>query len=749
MRTLKRSDYAGLVNYLLDPQNKQERVGDITITHCAAREPDVAILEVQHTQSLNQRAVSDKTYHLVVSFRSGEEPDARTLAAIEERLCAGLGFADHQRISVVHHDTDNLHVHIAICKIHPTRHTIHNPHNDYATLARVCADLETKFGLQRDNHLPGRRGAQSAADDMEAHAGMESLLGWIQRECRTGLVKADSWPDLHALLNAYGLAMRERGNGLVVSDEHGTTVKASSIDRSLSKARLEARLGPFVLPERAHVNEPASQESQPAGRTNSKPLTPRPGKAPPESVINDHTQEPPQGDRKRYRKAAIAGRIDTTHLYATYQQEQADARSLRAPAFLALRDRKDREIAAAKRHGRLQRAAIRLAVRDRMTKRVLYAAASKSLVNEIARIHADYQQERRQALNQYRRLAWADWLRDQAQKGNAEALAALRDRPGRGAVTGNTLGGQVQAGASQTGGDITKHGTVIRDVGGTPLRDTGDRLIVGNRFNARDLRTALMEARRLYGNRLHVEGSDAFRQAIAREAGHLGESITFDDPALEQYRTEALSQPQAKEEHHEHTSANRSRSGQPAGRGVQGDRAARDGAGQGGAESPQRGAGPIGVRPPPESRNRLRDLSSLGVVRIPGGAEVLLPGDVPDHVEQPRAAADHGVRRPVPGDRQVNAALAAVHKYVLEREQKRISLSDIPKHLAYDGFQGPASFGGLRTVDRQVLVLLQREDTIHVMAVDAARAHRLKSLRRGASLTVGPRGGITTGGRQR
>ncbi|MGF2043786.1 relaxase/mobilization nuclease domain-containing protein, partial [Staphylococcus aureus] len=28
---------------------------------------------------------------------------------MEDRICAGLGFAEHQRVSAVHHDTDNLH----------------------------------------------------------------------------------------------------------------------------------------------------------------------------------------------------------------------------------------------------------------------------------------------------------------------------------------------------------------------------------------------------------------------------------------------------------------------------------------------------------------------------------------------------------------------------------------------------------------------------------------------------------------
>ena len=45
-----------------------------------------------------------------------------------------------------------LHLHIAINKIHPKRHTIHNPYNDHKTLAQLCEKLERDYGLEPDNH---------------------------------------------------------------------------------------------------------------------------------------------------------------------------------------------------------------------------------------------------------------------------------------------------------------------------------------------------------------------------------------------------------------------------------------------------------------------------------------------------------------------------------------------------------------------------------------------------------------------
>jgi hypothetical protein len=59
---------------------------------------------------------------------------------IEERFCKALGYAEHQRISVAHHETDNVHIHVAINKIHPTTFTLHNPGCDYKTL-KICSSI--------------------------------------------------------------------------------------------------------------------------------------------------------------------------------------------------------------------------------------------------------------------------------------------------------------------------------------------------------------------------------------------------------------------------------------------------------------------------------------------------------------------------------------------------------------------------------------------------------------------------------
>ncbi|MFD2016238.1 TraI/MobA(P) family conjugative relaxase [Vibrio olivae] len=257
MRSTHKSDFAGLINYLTDAQSKEHRLGHVKLTNCHADSVRDAISEVLATQQSNTRAKNDKTYHLIISFRAGEQLEQDVLSEIE-RVCDSLGFSDHQRISAVHNDTDNLHIHVAINKIHPTRHTMHEPYAAYRTLAEQCEQLEKAFGLQQDNHTPQQTHNAARAADMERHSGIESLTGWIKRECLEEMKAAQTWAELHDTCRTHGLTLSAKGNGLVFSADNDITVKASTVARYLSKPKLEARFGTF---------QPSQTDSNHSGQT--------------------------------------------------------------------------------------------------------------------------------------------------------------------------------------------------------------------------------------------------------------------------------------------------------------------------------------------------------------------------------------------------------------------------------------------------------------------------------------------------
>ncbi len=505
MKSVKKSDFTSLVNYLADAQEKSGRVAYTAVTNCESIDLRGAAIEVTAIQGMNTRAEADKTYHLILSFRAGERPDDNVLAVLENKICEGLGYGEHQRVSVAHDDTDNFHLHIAINKIHPTRLTIHSPYNDHKTLGKLCAALELQYGLERDNHQAVKVGSENRALDMEHHAGVESLLGWIKRECLEQLQVAASWADLHRILQEHGLELKERGNGLVIAHQDGLMVKASSVARELSKAKLVDRFGEFT--------------SQP-----------RPVNA--------------EGSAKQYEARPVRSHIDTSLLFARYKNEQQGRGVDRAQGLKEARAKRDRLIAELKRKSKLKRATTKLAGGSQPEKQLLYAMISQSVKGELNAISEQYGRERERIVKQYRPLQWVDWLRREATKGDQEALAALRARMVTFGLKGNTVsasGGELKRiGVKVDQVGVTKKGTVIYRIGASAVRDDGDKLKVSRGVTREGLEAALRLVMERYGTHITVNGTADFKAHIVEVAASAKLCVTFADATLERKRVSLL-----------------------------------------------------------------------------------------------------------------------------------------------------------------------------------------------------------------
>ena len=793
MRSQAKSSFSGLAEYITDKQDKTQRVDQVAVTNCQGLGLEASILEIEATQLQNTRATSDKTFHLLVSFRQGENPSNEALTQIEKRICAALGYADHQRVSAVHRDTDNLHIHIAINKINPATGNYHEPYQFHRTLGEICQKLEAEFGLERDNHEPRKRGAEGRAHDMERHAGIESLITWVRRECLEPMQQATSWKELHQVMQEHGLELRLRGNGLVLMGGDGVAVKPSTVARELSKPALEARLGQFQPPEG--------------------------GQAAPAS-------------RKRYEKPPRPLRVNTVELYAKYKDAQANLTRTRNDRLKAAMQARDEAIKKARQAHKVRRGLAKLAsdsatvrrTADRGIGRTLAKQNSAALRKELDAIQAEYNKTKAKLYTAHQRQTWADWLRSEAVQGSADALAALRSREAATGLRGATVTGTgqqagprqvrpaapgmkpgvagvgrkpppqgqgrlrslAQLGAMQIESrhaaidGITKKGTIIyRGAGASAIRDDGQRLQVSREADQATVIQALRMAAAQLGPVLKLEGSAEFKARAIRAAVDAGLAIKFSDPALEQRRLSLIEQERSHDNttrptaarpgtdrpgaHADRPGARPDDDGRRAGRGpglVQQPGAAnvhdagRDGTaavrtGGRGDTASKPNIGRIGRKPPPQSQNRLRSLSQLGVVRVASGTQVLLPRDVPRDVEQQGAKPAHALRRPVFGSGLTNAALAAADKYIAEREAKRSQGFDISKHIPYNSSSGELAFAGVRNVEGHALVLLkQGTDTVIVAPIDATTAQRLSRLKIGDPVSVTARGALRTTGRK-
>ena len=262
---------------------------------------------------------------------------------------------------------------------------------------RACAQLEIKHGLQRTNHgkaiaiepaprLPMR------AEAMEVHGGMTSFAGWVREEARQALLTAveqgRSWQDLHAVLAAHGLEIRPRGAGLIIAERGGrAAVKASSIDRRLSKGALEARWGALTPPD-----------------PNTK-LTPA----------------------KRYRRGPMHEGEEVEALYETYLRRRTDALAARRAAKAQMEEMLSRRWAAAQEWYEACKSNIR-------NNRVFWVTKKDEEYSKLELKAARKFRERREFANAERAKfrgthplpTWQEFLRQEASNGNATALTVLR-----------------------------------------------------------------------------------------------------------------------------------------------------------------------------------------------------------------------------------------------------------------------------------------------------------------------------------
>lgn len=279
-----RDDYGQLGRYIAAAKETGEKLDKFWTVNCDAgaelADLDTALIEIEATR-LAKPGIADKTYHLVVSFRPGEQ-DKLSLADlqdIERNFAEALGYGDHQRVAGTHINTDNFHMHIAFNKIHPGTGRCHTPRQDFKALAKVAREMERKYGLHVDKGMTDgteKNPVSGRARDYEARTWQQSFERHLiehKPDILSVIAGAGDWRMLHEGLTDYDAVLKKRGAGLIFAQIGGGKgrMKASAVDRSCSLAALEERLGPYVP---APVKE---QSRTPKRPYQAKPMTRHPG----------------------------------------------------------------------------------------------------------------------------------------------------------------------------------------------------------------------------------------------------------------------------------------------------------------------------------------------------------------------------------------------------------------------------------------------------------------------------------------
>lgn len=497
--------FTRMAEYVMDAKGDGEKVAWYRITNCESDTPAVAIAEVLATQSENRRSKSDKTYHLVVSLPAWERLTREQAADIEDTICAGLGFAEHQRVSAVHQDTEHSHLHIAINKIHPKTLRCIEPYYPYYKLDTLAKQLELKYGLYQANRI-GKGKSFANVSGMESQQGEDSFLRWLHQSVGDRLdgvlQKARGWQDVHDLLTAYGAVIKPRGAGLAIATLDGKIgVKASSLDRRLSFKSLTDRFGEYEPP-----------------------------------AFREKPRKEYQRDSKKQAEAGA--------LYAEYQKLRNTNYQSRSQSLNDVRTEFAARRTNIKDRYRARRASVKANMEmDSRTKRSAYQELSRQMKTELSELSQSQERQRRAIREQFPSHTWDAYLSQQAATGNADALTILRRRKdcrqmiSQALLTVDNLADARDVIKPHLKPTVMKDGKVIYRVNdGGVVCDEAAAISVHQVTEAATLLALSLADERFQGKALVVEGSDEFKREVVRLSTLKGLSIRLADQDLEKTR---------------------------------------------------------------------------------------------------------------------------------------------------------------------------------------------------------------------
>lgn len=246
---------------------------------------ETASIEMNAVSMRNHRC-ADPVFHFILSWPEHERPIAAEIFDAAEHALRALGMEEHQYVLAVHANTDNLHCHIAVNRVHPTTFKSHHIQWAKRTLHFAARESEIKHGWSHDNgiyvvHVDGHgkkhivlgRGAASPevqlgeAGELEPSGveaelstwhDSESLESWLKKDVAKALKKAlpglQSWQGLHLWLEQRRIELQDTGGGglrlRTTSAETGEVVDLplSRGLRILRRPELEAAWGRYIPP---------------------------------------------------------------------------------------------------------------------------------------------------------------------------------------------------------------------------------------------------------------------------------------------------------------------------------------------------------------------------------------------------------------------------------------------------------------------------------------------------------------------
>lgn len=528
--------------------------------------------------------VKDPVLHYIISWPENEHPPVDDVLAAARYTLDALGLSEHQYVVAVHINTDNLHAHIEVNKVHPVTYKSKNIEWSHKTLHKAARELEIMYGWRHDRglysvvELDGKkvvvpsvngdnpeRPSSGRADLFETWSGQESFETWCKnvpaKELKQLVERGlpTSWNDIHTVMAQHGIELQYSGGGYRVStlsgldDKKPVSIAASKVFRFLKPNELEKSLGKFipydptvvtVQPERTYKRDPLKRLVRKEERRQAR-----------EELFARYQKEKREIGDNAFALKAIAKREAEKHwgdeskkLKATYAARREKLKSSRE--FTPIQ------------------------------KQLFYMELKLTHTNALAALKEECQKIRDQFLDEIApKQSWRAWIEGQAKNGDQAAISALRgmayrDRRGQGQqldADGSSIEEFADTIADPDDGifaleaptekserdpvlqplrelkwTVTTNGRIVYSFGRKDKHgdagfiDEGRRIIFGRKeVSDRALRAALEYSKLKWGPTLQLAGGDpVFQERVIKMAVQLG--MRIGNPEFHQTQMQAI-----------------------------------------------------------------------------------------------------------------------------------------------------------------------------------------------------------------
>ena len=314
--------FRGSFNYLMqgkrDSARDPDRLAWMETRNLFVEDPD-KIPSMMRATAAQSRKCQKPVYHMIISWRPDEAPSDLTMREVADRALLDLGLNEHQAVLAAHRDTNHRHLHILVNRVHPETGKAWHTGKDWERLERSIARQALERGLVKvdGRHNTPEKMAREAKRARDREYQMAKRLGrevpkdrWSVEEIKSRrkqlaplFEQARSWDQLTRLLDAEGLTLTPKGQGLVIDDRLGF-MKLSDLGKEVRLAGLETlyreRLADFTQrreAERAQAEKAVLAPTQP-----QRPATPEQAPATPpanQPAYEQHLAQEAEKDKLR------------------------------------------------------------------------------------------------------------------------------------------------------------------------------------------------------------------------------------------------------------------------------------------------------------------------------------------------------------------------------------------------------------------------------------------------------------------